>query len=39
MMDEIITMFSYTFMQKAIAVGAIIALCASLLGEIGRAHV
>lgn len=34
MIDEIVTMFSYTFMQKAIFVGAIIALCASLLGVI-----
>lgn len=34
MIDEIITMFSYTFMQKAIIVGAVIALCASLLGVI-----
>ncbi len=34
MIDEIVTMFSYTFMQKAIIVGAIIALCASLLGVI-----
>lgn len=34
MVDEILTMFSYTFMQKAIFVGAIIALCASLLGVI-----
>lgn len=34
MTDEIITMFSYTFMQKAIVVGAVIALCASLLGVI-----
>lgn len=34
MLDEIITMFSYTFMQKAIIVGAVIALCASLLGVI-----
>ncbi len=34
MIDEIITMFSYTFMQKAIIVGSIIALCAALLGVI-----
>ena len=34
MIDEIIKMFSYTFMQKAIIVGGIIALCASLLGVI-----
>lgn len=34
MIDEIITMFSYTFIQKAIIVGAVIALCASLLGVI-----
>lgn len=34
MIDEIITMFSYSFMQKAIFVGALIALCASLLGVI-----
>ena len=34
MIDEIIKMFSYAFMQKAIIVGGIIALCASLLGVI-----
>lgn len=34
MFDEIIKMFSYEFMQKAIIVGSIIALCASLLGVI-----
>jgi zinc transport system permease protein len=34
MFDEIIKMCSYTFMQKAIIVGSIIALCASLLGVI-----
>lgn len=34
MLDEIMIMFSYTFMQKAIIVGSIIALCASLLGVI-----
>ena len=32
--DEIITMFQYEFMQKAILVGGIVALCASLLGVI-----
>lgn len=34
MFEDIITMFSYEFMQKAIFVGALIALCASLLGVI-----
>lgn len=34
MIDEITTMFSYAFMQKAVIVGSIIALCASLLGVI-----
>lgn len=33
-MNEIITMFQYEFMQKAILVGGIVALCASLLGVI-----
>lgn len=34
MIDEVLTMFSYAFMQKAVIVGSIIALCASLLGVI-----
>ena len=34
MFEDIVTMFSYEFMQKAIFVGALIALCASLLGVI-----
>lgn len=34
MMSEIMTMFQYEFMLKAILVGGIVALCASLLGVI-----